>query len=149
MAVERSFSNKRTHKTDALLKLLTNGSLNGNPFLNEKFKDDIILTAENPPAPRKFTPGEIVDADIIAELAEEFLPLAIERFGCCKCKRCYDSMLSNIIHKCPRALVKIRNRDDFRRAEYLKRHHRNTVLRIVVHEAIAYRNRKKHITPRA
>jgi hypothetical protein len=150
MSSDKQFNNKRTHKTDAILKLLTRGSLLDNPFLNEKFKDNIILTINNnkSPEPRTYTPGEEFDIDIIAELAAEFLPSAIDRFGCCKCDRCFARMLENVVQKCPHALVKVRSQDDFKRAEYLKRQHRNTVLRTVVSEAIAFRKHKKHVTPR-
>jgi hypothetical protein len=138
---------KKSHKTPALMKLLTSGSRPDNPFLDENFKDDLILLQKASPV-RHYNPGEEFDLDIITELASEFLPIAVERFGCCRCDRCFAEMLSNVIDRCPHALIKIRSKDDFLRAEYLKEHHRNAVLRQVVHVAIAYRKRKKHVTPR-
>ncbi|MDR0986425.1 MAG: hypothetical protein LBL98_01850 [Ruminococcus sp.] len=137
----------KTHKTPALMKLLTSGSRPDNPFIDDSFKGDLILP-EKPAPVRRYNPGEEFDLDIITELASEFLPTAIERFGCCKCDRCFADMLSHVIERCPHALIKIRSKDDFLRAEYLKEHHRNAVLRQVVHVAISYRNRKKHLTPR-
>jgi hypothetical protein len=141
---------KKSNKTDAILKLLTAGSNVGNPLLDEKFKDDVILpiNERKPLAQKTFHPGEEIDVDIIAELAAEFLPSAIERFGCCKCDHCFADMIADVVDKCPHTLVKIRNNDDYDRAEYLKRQHRNTVLRAVVSVAIVYKSRRKHFTPK-
>ncbi|MDR0986656.1 MAG: hypothetical protein LBL98_03030 [Ruminococcus sp.] len=138
---------KKSHKTPALMKLLTSGSRPDNPFLDESFGGDLILQQKSSPV-RHYNPGEEFDLDIITELASEFMPAAIERFGCCRCERCFADMLSAVIDRCPHALIKIRSKDDFLRAEYLKGHHRNAVLRQVVHVAIAYRKRKKHVTPK-
>jgi hypothetical protein len=139
---------KKSHKTPALMKLLTGGSVFGNPFLDDTFKADTSLPGVKPPPVRTYNPGEEFDLDVITELATEFLPIAIERFGCCRCERCFADMLSDIIDRCPHALIKIRSKDDFLRAEYLKGHHRNAVLRVVVSVAIKYRKRKKHASPR-
>jgi hypothetical protein len=142
-------SNKKTHKTEAILKLLTTGSRMSNPMIDEKYKEDPIVVPAEPayvPA-RVYHPGEEIDLDIIAELARELLPSAISRFGCCKCSRCFAEMLSETLEKSPHARVKIRSNDDFLRAEYLKNHHRNAVLRVVVSVSIKFRTRKKHVTP--
>jgi hypothetical protein len=144
--------NKKTHKTEAILKLLTSGSRMRNPMIEEKYKEDVpIIPVEEEkkayvPA-RVYHPGEEIDLDIIKELANELLPSAITRFSCCKCSRCYAEMLSETLEKSPHARVKIRSNDDFLRAEYLKNHHRNAVLRVVVSVAIKFRTRKKHVTP--
>jgi hypothetical protein len=139
--------NKKSHKTDALLKLLTKGSSQSNPLLDEKFKDDVILSINGKKPPKAvYHAGEEIDRDIITELASEFLPVAILRFNICSCDRCFAEMLTNISEKSPRAIVKVRSHDDFLRAEYLKKQHRNAVLDAVVGEVIRFRHRRKHKT---
>jgi hypothetical protein len=158
----------RTHKTDAIMKMLLSGSSSVNPTVNSVFKDDVIRPLHDrksqplEPKPKvepayhlyekdnekvsQYVPvvrGTTVD--IIRELIDELLPLAIKRFRTCECTNCYKTISDAVAAKYPDLKVKITSDADLSRIEYIKSQNRSSVLRVPVTEVLKHKNDKKHI----
>ncbi|MDR0947366.1 MAG: hypothetical protein LBM87_06465 [Ruminococcus sp.] len=158
----------RTHKTEAIMKMLLSGSSSINPTINSVFKDDVIRPLHDrksqPQEPKpQVTPAyhlyenekEKVSrhvpvvrgttVDIIRELIDETLPTAIKRFRTCECSNCYKAISEAVAAKYPDLKVKINSDADLSRVEYIKSQNRNNVLRVTVTEVLKRKNDKKHI----
>lgn len=157
-------SAKKTHKTEAVMKLLTGSSPAVNPILDNEFKQAVIesrnvpetpakkveepkpeeLAAEPTSAPVREEPASIPEVSVSSELVSELLPAALERFHCCTCGKCFAEAMSDALDAVPSIKVKIHNGDDLKRADEIKQQTRNEVMKAIVKIAISRRGKEIH-----
>lgn len=152
-----------SHKTDAVMKLLTGGNLAVNPMLDNEFKQSVIEMRSSS-APEK-TEEETVRAEkeitmhrssggrksapaseicVSSELISEILPVALKRFHCCTCGKCFAEAMADALEVIPYISVKVREPDDLKKAAELRSGSRREVMRGIIRIAIARRGLPKH-----
>ncbi len=158
-----------THKTDAVMRLLTGSNLAVNPMLDNEFKQSVIemhsapaadeeelacaeannliriepkarRSAANPDAPAAIG-SEIC---ISSELVTEYLPVALQRFGCCTCGKCFAEAMADALDTAPYIAVKIRSRKDTKKAELIRESSRREICLCVVRIALARKSLPRH-----
>lgn len=147
MASERQ-AQVRSHKTEAIMKLLTGGNIALNPMLDNEFKQAVFsLRRENEPIKKPAEPQKKVlpaEINITTELITEMLPQILQRFGCCKCNICFAEAMSAALDTIEPIKVKIRSEADVKRADALKIKHRSGVMSALVKLGISRRSLPKH-----
>jgi len=120
----------KTVKTDAVMNMILGGGAS-NPIIDDEFKERVINS-------RKADGGVPVNSegsgkiDITHGLISEFLPIAIKRFNCCGCDRCFAELLTEAANEAPEVVINVRGSDDLKNAELLKKQNRRLVLGVVV-----------------
>ncbi len=120
------------------MRLLTGAGTASNPILDNNFKDERITSKKRI---ERIGSAEI---DITGELVSELLPQVLERFSCCRCPRCYAEAMSEALEAIPPAMIKIRGKNDLKRAESMKEESRKKVMSDLVRIAIKRKNLEKH-----
>jgi hypothetical protein len=160
-----SDKNNISHKTDAVMKLLTGGNLAVNPMLDNEFKQSVIEMRSSqaakeeeilPAEPKEITMhsggeeaasrghGSTPEICVSSELISEILPIALKRFGCCTCGKCFAEAMAEAIDMIPYISVKVKNSGDLKKADEMKRSSRREVMREIVRITIARRKMPKH-----
>lgn len=154
-----------SHKTEAVMKLLTGGNLAVNPMLDNEFKQSVIEMRSSVSVPEE-TPEEPVRSEkeitmhknsggqqaaplvseicVSSELITEILPDALKRFHCCTCGKCFAEAMADSLEAIPYISVKVREPGDLKKAEELKAGSRKEIMKEVIRIAIARRNLPKH-----
>ncbi len=93
---------KVTHKTDAVMKLLTGKSTATNPIIDNEFKQSVIeMHTNTQKAAEKAEPkpkqSEATEICVSSELITELLPIALKRFNCCTCDRCFAEAMADAL----------------------------------------------------
>ncbi len=96
--------NKKTNKTEHVLKLLTGNKSSSaeNPILNEEFKHDVIHTRNvSKPVEEKVKPDKqkAVSIEIMEALVNENILPAIKRFNACSCEMCRKEIAINTLRE--------------------------------------------------
>lgn len=154
-----------SHKTDAVMKLLTGSNLAVNPMLDNEFKQSVIEmrsspsavkeTAEEPVRSEKditmhkntgeqHTVKPVSEICVSSELITEILPNALKRFHCCTCGKCFAEAMADALDTIPYISVKVREPGDLKKAEELKSGSRREVMKEIIRIAIARRSLPKH-----
>lgn len=150
---------KITHKTDAVMKLLTGGNLAVNPMLDNEFKQSVIEMRSAEDIKREEIKKETVKAAevsnteksfdstevcISSELITEILPQALRRFNCCMCPKCFAEAMTEALDAVPSISIKIHNDDDVKKMDGIKKQNRLDVMRAIIKLAITRRNLPLH-----
>lgn len=135
----------KTHKTPQLMKLLTGSSGVINPIIDEKFKEDIIRSKENPEPvkPRPSSNGG-TEVNVTSELISQWLPLVIKRFNLCSCDRCNAEMTVAAFDSIKPVTVEVRSNSDLKRAQEIKSSEEQPVLMQLIRLAIERKKLKRH-----
>lgn len=141
---------KVTHKTDAVMKLLTGKSTATNPIIDNEFKQSVIEMHTNTqkaaekaePKPKQSEAAEIC---VSSELITELLPVALKRFNCCTCDRCFAEAMADALDAVPYLSCKVRTPQDKKKADEMKKKYTRSVTNEMVKLAIARRALPKHI----
>ncbi len=128
-----------SHKTDAVMRLLTGGKPATNPMVDQEFKESVIEKKKSPE--KAFKPAEIC---ISSELITEILPNALRRFNCCSCDKCFAAAMTDALEIVPYTSVKVSSEEDMEKARELKKKSRRDVMRSIVRLAIARRGLERH-----
>lgn len=141
---------KVTHKTDAVMKLLTGKSTATNPIIDNEFKQSVIemhtntqKTAEK--AEPKTKESEAAEICVSSELITELLPIALKRFNCCTCDRCFAEAMADALDAVPYLSCRVRTPQDKKKADEMKKKYTRSVTNEMVRLAIARRTLPKHI----
>ncbi|MCD7730496.1 MAG: hypothetical protein LUI05_03245 [Oscillospiraceae bacterium] len=145
-----------SHKTDAVMKLLTGGNLAVNPMLDNEFKQSVIemhtsdsfaddaRSGERDSERKEKKTGSATEICISSELITEILPVALKRFHCCTCEKCFAEAMADALESIPAISVKIRNGADMKKAENMRKSSRSGVMREIVKIVIARRGLPRH-----
>lgn len=141
---------KVTHKTDAVMKLLTGKSTATNPIIDNEFKQSVIEMHTNTqktvekaePEPKQ---SEATEICVSSELITELLPIALKRFNCCTCDRCFAEAMADALDAVPYLSCKVRTPQDKKKADEMKKKYTRSVTNEMVKLAIARRALPKHI----
>ena len=138
-----------SHKTDAVMKLLTGGNLAVNPMLDNEFKQSVIEMHSNSKNPAKKNepkpkPPETTEICVSSELITELLPTALKRFNCCSCDRCFAEAMADALDSVPYLSCKIRTPQDKKKADEMKAKYTRSVTNEMVKIAIRRRALPKH-----
>lgn len=130
-----SSEEKISHKTDAVMRLITGGNTATNPIIDNEFKQNVINNmAEN----------EVPEVCISSELVSELLPLALKRFNCCRCDRCFAEAMADSLDAVPYVSCKIAGLNDRKKAADMKNKYRRSVLNEIVRVVIGRRTLPRH-----
>lgn len=143
---------KISHKTDAVMKLLTGKSTATNPIIDNEFKQSVIemhtntqKTAEKAePEQAKQDQHEVTEICVSSELITELLPVALKRFNCCTCDRCFAEAMADALDAVPYLSCKVRTPQDKKKADEMKKKYTRSVTNEMVKLAIARRMLPKH-----
>lgn len=130
-----SSEEKLSHKTDAVMRLITGGSMATNPIIDNEFKQNVINNMAEHEAP---------EVCISSELVSELLPIALKRFNCCSCDRCFAEAMADSLDVVPYASCKITGLNDRKKAADMKNKYRKSVLNEIVKVAIGRRTLPRH-----
>lgn len=141
---------KVTHKTDAVMKLLTGKSTATNPIIDNEFKQSVIEMHTNTQkavekAKPKTKQSEATEICVSSELITELLPIALKRFNCCTCDRCFAEAMADALDAVPYLSCKVRTPQDKKKADEMKKKYTRSVTNEMVKLAIARRALPKHI----
>ncbi len=141
---------KVTHKTDAVMKLLTGKSTATNPIIDNEFKQSVIeMHTNTQKAAEKAKPktkeSEAAEICISSELITEILPIALKRFNCCTCDRCFAEAMADALDAVPYLSCRVRTPQDKKKADEMKKKYTRSVTNEMVRLAIARRTLPKHI----
>lgn len=120
----------RTNKTDAVMRMLTGRKSAANPILDNGFKQQKITSRSTRAA------SEGTEIDITGELVAELLPRVLNRFRCCKCGACYAEAMMEALDTAPTLRVRIKTKEDVKRAEKMKTQSRKEVLSVLIRLAL-------------
>lgn len=147
----------RTHKTDAIMRLLTGNNIAVNPMLDNEFKESVFSVHRNAEAYKKEKEREEAalrlkekaaqrptEINVVSELITEMLPEILQRFRCCGCSRCFAEAMTDAMDTIPSVTIKLRSEADVARAEELKSKSRKDVMSALIKLAISRRNLPKH-----
>ena len=139
---------RKTNKTTAVLRMLT-GEKVGNPILSAEFKEDVIRPIEElkkriPESVVNTRTGSETEINITAELVSEWLPAVLERFGCCRCPRCFAEASVTAFDRIRPIKAKIRRPADLEKADLLKEENRRKVIMSLVSVAAERKALPKH-----
>lgn len=127
----------KSNKTDAVMRLLTGKKTAANPILDSEFKvEKITLKRQN------LSKG--TEIDITGELISELLPRVLTRFQCCKCGVCYAEAMTEALEVTPTLKVRIKGKDDIKRAEKMKQQSRREVLFALIRLALRRKKLPRH-----
>lgn len=127
----------KSNKTDAVMRLLTGKKTAANPILDSEFKvEKITLKRQN------LSKG--TEIDITGELISELLPRVLTRFQCCKCGVCYAEAMTEALEVTPTLKVRIKGKDDIKRAEKMKQQSRREVLFALIRLALKRKQLPRH-----
>lgn len=140
---------KTTHKTEAVMKLITGKSVATNPIIDNEFKQSVIEMHSNSNKPAKKTepkskPSEAAEICVSSELITELLPAALKRFNCCSCDRCFAEAMADALDSVPYLSCKIRTPQDKKKADEMKAKYTRSVTNEMVKIAIRRRALPKH-----
>lgn len=149
---------KVTHKTEAVMRLLTGHNTATNPVIDNEFKQNVIemYTTENKIAEKNAKKIEKAMANasnakrsgteicVSSELITEILPRALKRFKCCTCDRCYAEAMADALDAVPYVSCRIRSPKDKKKLDEMRRKYRKSVTNEMVRIAISRRNLPKH-----
>lgn len=151
---------KSTHKTEAVMRLLTGNNLAVNPMLDNEFKQSVIVerAARESAAlqPDKTAPAQtaepveqpaeeqVTEIHISSELIAELLPSVLDRFHCCKCGKCFAEAMTDALETVPEVNVKVENSGDLQRAEEIRAQNRQSVMSALIKIAIGRRRLPVH-----
>ena len=140
----------KSHKTDAVMRLITGGAGVTNPIIDEEFKEDVINPrlslderSEKNANIEKYRKNA-VEIDVAAELVSELLPKAMRRFNCCECPLCFADAMAEALEQVPRIKIRLRQDKDIKKADVLKRRSRREVLPVIIRLVIGRRKLEKH-----
>lgn len=141
---------KITHKTDAVMKLLTGKSTATNPIIDNEFKQSVIEMHTNTQkaaekAELETKQNEAAEICISSELITELLPIALKRFNCCTCDRCFAEAMADALDAVPYLSCRVRTPQDKKKADEMKKKYTRSVTNEMVKLAIARRTLPKHI----
>lgn len=141
---------KVTHKTDAVMKLLTGKSTATNPIIDNEFKQSVIEMHTNTQksakkAEPKTKESEAAEICVSSELITELLPIALKRFNCCTCDRCFAEAMADALDAVPYLSCRVRTPQDKKKADEMKKKYTRSVTNEMVRLAIARRTLPKHI----
>lgn len=139
---------RKTNKTTAVLRMLTGEKIT-NPILTPEFKEDVIRPIEElkkriPESVVNTRTGNETEINITAELVSEWLPAVLERFGCCRCPRCYAEASVAAFDRIKPVKAKIRRPADLEKADKLKETNRRKVIMSLVSIAAERKGNPKH-----
>lgn len=121
------------------MKLLTGGKPAVNPMVDQDFKESVIEKKKT--EPKAVKPTEIC---ISSELITEILPVALKRFNCCSCDRCFASAMADALDCVPYITINVNNDEDMKRAKELKKRSRRDVMRSIIRLVISRRGLERH-----
>lgn len=145
-----------SHKTDAVMKLITGKNTATNPIIDNEFKQSVIEMHSNSykaaakpeqknlqteSKPQKIEPAEIC---VSSELITELLPVALKRFNCCTCDRCFAEAMADALDSVPFLSCKIKTPKDKKKADEMKKKYARSVTNEMVRIAIGRRALPKH-----
>lgn len=141
---------KVTHKTDAVMKLLTGKSTATNPIIDNEFKQSVIEMHTNTQkaaekAELETKESEAAEICVSSELITELLPIALKRFNCCTCDRCFAEAMADALDTVPYLSCRVRTPQDKKKADEMKKKYTRSVTNEMVRLAIARRALPKHI----
>lgn len=127
----------KSNKTDAVMRLLTGKKTAANPILDSEFKvEKITLKRQNS--------SKGTEIDITGELISELLPRVLTRFQCCKCGVCYAEAMTEALEAAPTLKVRIKSKEDIKRAEKMKQQSRREVLFALIRLALKRKQLPRH-----
>ncbi len=139
----------KSNKTDAIMRLIM-GDAALNPILDDEFKEEVINPRQTVPERAKKN-AEIekyrkssIEIDVAAELVSELLPKALDRFSCCQCAVCFADAMADALEIVPELKIKVRDDNDLKKADQLKKKNRHTILMLLVKIAIQRRSLPIH-----
>lgn len=138
---------EKTHKTEPLMKLLnrSGGSQIENPIINNDFKHDVIHAKPDQRKPQQEqSQTNSKGVNVIAELIDELLPEAVDRYKCCKCDVCMAEMTVEILNSVSPKYVNIDTPDGLEQLEKAKSEYREEVIKNMVSIVIKRRANPKH-----
>ena len=140
---------KTTHKTEAVMKLITGKSVATNPIIDNEFKQSVIEMHSNSKNPAKKNEPkskspETTEICVSSELITELLPAALKRFNCCSCDRCFAEAMADALDSVPYLSCKIRTPQDKKKADEMKAKYTRSVTNEMVKIAINRRALPKH-----
>ena len=140
---------KVSHKTDAVMKLITGKNTATNPIIDNEFKQSVIEMHTNTGKASKRSgskskQGDATEICVSSELITELLPIALKRFNCCTCDRCFAEALTDALDAVPYLSCKVRTPQDKKKADEMRRKYKRSVTNEMVKLAIDRRRLPKH-----
>lgn len=142
-----------SHKTDAVMKLITGKNTATNPIIDNEFKQSVIeMHSNSQKKAEKAVPevhsqsGETTEICVSSELITELLPIALKRFNCCTCDRCFAEAMAEALDAVPFLSCKVKTPKDKKKADEMKKKYTRSVTNEMVRIAINRRALPKHKT---
>ena len=140
---------KVTHKTDAVMKLITGKNTATNPIIDNEFKQSVIEMHTNTGKAPKRSGSRSKQSDdteicVSSELITELLPIALKRFNCCTCDRCFAEAMTDALDAVPYLSCKVRTPQDKKKADEMRKKYKRSVTNEMVKLAIDRRRLPKH-----
>ena len=89
--------------------------------------------------------SEAAEICVSSELITELLPIALKRFNCCTCDRCFAEAMADALDTVPYLSCRVRTPQDKKKADEMKKKYTRSVTNEMVRLAIARRALPKHI----
>ena len=140
---------KVSHKTDAVMKLITGKNTATNPIIDNEFKQSVIEMHTNTGKTAKRSVSKSKQSNdteicISSELITELLPIALKRFNCCTCDRCFAEAMTDALDAVPYLSGKVRTPQDKKKADEMRKKYKRSVTNEMVKLAIDRRKLPKH-----
>lgn len=139
-----------SHKTDAVMKLITGNSTATNPIIDNEFKQSVIEMHTNSREKSEKAVPEVhekpTEICVSSELITELLPIALKRFNCCTCDRCFAEAMADALDAVPFLSCKIKSPKDKKKADEMKKKYKRSVTNEMVRIAINRRALPRHKT---
>ncbi|MGN1135091.1 MAG: hypothetical protein ACI4SF_02620 [Oscillospiraceae bacterium] len=142
-----------SHKTDAVMKLITGKNTATNPIIDNEFKQSVIEMHSNSQKKTEKAvtevheqPSETTEICVSSELITELLPIALKRFNCCTCDRCFAEAMAEALEAVPFLSCKVKTPKDKKKADEMKKKYTRSVTNEMVRIAINRRALPKHKT---
>ena len=141
---------KVTHKPNDSMKLLTGKSTATNPIIDNEFKQSVIeMHTNTQKAAEKAEPktkeSEAAEICVSSELITEILPIALKRFNCCACDRCFAEAMADALDAVPYLSCRVRTPQDKKKADEMKKKYTRNVTNETVRFENTRRTLPKHI----
>lgn len=140
-----------SHKTDAVMKLITGKNTATNPIIDNEFKQSVIeMHSNSQKKAEKAVPevhgqsDETTEICVSSELITELLPIALKRFNCCTCDRCFAEAMAEALDAVPFLSCKVKTPKDKKKADEMKKKYTRSVTNEMVRIAINRRALPKH-----
>jgi hypothetical protein len=130
-------SGKKTNKTSSVMKLISKGKGIANPIIDEKFKEEVILTKDKPDAAKNET-----GINIIEELVQEWLPQTMKRFNCPDSDIWKAEFTVKALNILPPKYVPVNGAKDYANIQNMKEKYKKQVIDTLVSMVIDFKKGK-------